>query len=154
MSFCSHFGCAWRREGAWAAGLGTPPLQVGARAGAAGAVTLEPGAAARAADVAARVVSRWPDGRAAAVSLTFDNLGEAAEIELGLRGADEPRGGHWSVVSALPVVMERVVGAGCRLPATFSSRGSMPSLSGGAALDRGGRPRSASTRGAMRTGPG
>jgi peptidoglycan/xylan/chitin deacetylase (PgdA/CDA1 family) len=64
---------------------------------------------------------RWPEGRAAAVSLTFDNLGEAAEIELGLRGADEPRGGHWSVVSALPVVLEELADAG--LPATFFVEG-------------------------------
>jgi peptidoglycan/xylan/chitin deacetylase (PgdA/CDA1 family) len=63
----------------------------------------------------------WPDARAAAVSLTFDNLGEAAEIELGLRGAQEPRGGHWSVVSALPVVLEELAGAG--LPATFFVEG-------------------------------
>jgi len=55
------------------------------------------------------------------VSLTFDNLGEAAEIELGLRGADEPRGGHWSVVSALPVVLEELAAAG--LSATFFVEG-------------------------------
>jgi len=66
-------------------------------------------------------MSRWPDARAAAVSLTFDNLGEAAEIELGLRGAEEPRGGHWSVVSALPVVLEELAGAG--LSATFFVEG-------------------------------
>jgi len=63
----------------------------------------------------------WPDGARAAVSFTFDNLGEAAEIELGLRGAEEPRGGHWSVVSALPVVLEELAGAG--LPATFFVEG-------------------------------
>ncbi len=57
-------------------------------------------------------MSRWPDGARAAVSLTFDNLGEAAEIELGLRGADEPRGGHWSVEAGLPVVLEELAGAG------------------------------------------
>jgi len=63
----------------------------------------------------------WPDGRAAAVSLTFDNLGEAAEIELGLRGAKERREGHWSVVSALPLVLEELADAG--LPATFFVEG-------------------------------
>jgi len=63
----------------------------------------------------------WPDGRSAAVSLTFDNLGEAAEIELGLRAPDEPRGGHWSVVSALPVVLEELARA--ELPATFFVEG-------------------------------
>lgn len=63
----------------------------------------------------------WPDGRAAAVSLTFDNLGEAAEIELGLRAPEQPRGGHWSVTSALPVVLEELAGAG--LSATFFVEG-------------------------------
>jgi len=66
-------------------------------------------------------MSRWPDGARAAVSLTFDNLGEAAELELGLRSEDEPRGGHWSVVSALPVVLEELAGAG--FPATFFVEG-------------------------------
>lgn len=65
----------------------------------------------------------WPGDARAAVSLTFDNLGEAAEIELGLRAADEPRGGHWSVVSALPVVLEELAGAGAGLPATFFVEG-------------------------------
>lgn len=55
------------------------------------------------------------------MSLTFDNLGEAAEIELGLRGADEPRGDHWSVVSALPVVLEELATADLR--ATFFVEG-------------------------------
>jgi len=70
-------------------------------------------------------VSRWPGDCRAAVSLTFDNLGEAAEIQLGLRGADEPRGGHWSVVSALPVVLEELAAAGSSagLPATFFVEG-------------------------------
>jgi peptidoglycan/xylan/chitin deacetylase (PgdA/CDA1 family) len=63
----------------------------------------------------------WPEGRAAAVALTFDNLGEAAEIELGLRGADEPRGDHWSVTNALPVVLEELAAAG--LQATFFVEG-------------------------------
>jgi peptidoglycan/xylan/chitin deacetylase (PgdA/CDA1 family) len=66
-------------------------------------------------------MSRWPDGRRAAVSVTFDNLGEAAEIQLGLRGADEPRGGHWSVTNALPIVLEELHEAG--LPATFFVEG-------------------------------
>lgn len=66
-------------------------------------------------------MSRWPDGRRAAVSLTFDNLGEAAEIELGLRGSDEPRGGHWSVTNALPVVLEELRAADLR--ATFFVEG-------------------------------
>jgi peptidoglycan/xylan/chitin deacetylase (PgdA/CDA1 family) len=66
-------------------------------------------------------MSRWPEGRRAAVSVTFDNLGEAAEIELGLRGADEPRGGHWSVTNALPIVLSELHDAG--VPATFFVEG-------------------------------
>jgi peptidoglycan/xylan/chitin deacetylase (PgdA/CDA1 family) len=65
-------------------------------------------------------MSRWPDGRHAAVSLTFDNLGEAAEIELGLRGADDV-GDHYSVTVALPVVLEELAAAA--LPATFFVEG-------------------------------
>jgi peptidoglycan/xylan/chitin deacetylase (PgdA/CDA1 family) len=37
------------------------------------------------------------------VSVTFDNLGEAAEVQL---GADSPRGGHFSVVDVLPRLLE------------------------------------------------
>ncbi len=63
----------------------------------------------------------WPDGRRAAVSITFDNLGEAAEIQLGLRGIDEPHGGHWSVTNALPIVLEELHEAG--VAATFFVEG-------------------------------
>lgn len=46
---------------------------------------------------------RWgPDGRRAAVSLTFDNLGEAAEIEQGVWPEDRPTGAHPSVTDGLP----------------------------------------------------
>jgi peptidoglycan/xylan/chitin deacetylase (PgdA/CDA1 family) len=47
----------------------------------------------------------WPDGTRGAVSITFDNLGEAAELELGLRDASAPLGGHYSVTTALPIVL-------------------------------------------------
>jgi hypothetical protein len=63
----------------------------------------------------------WPDGRRAAVSITFDNLGEAAELELGLRAADEPLGNHYSVTSALPIVLGELAGTG--LAATFFIEG-------------------------------
>lgn len=66
-------------------------------------------------------MSRWPEDRRAAVSVTFDNLGEAAEVQLGLRGADEPRGGHWSVMNALPIVLAELHEAG--VPATFFVEG-------------------------------
>jgi peptidoglycan/xylan/chitin deacetylase (PgdA/CDA1 family) len=63
---------------------------------------------------------RWPEGRRAAVSVTFDNLGEAAEIELGIR-PEEPLGGHYSVTNCLPVVLELLADA--RLQATFFVEG-------------------------------
>ncbi len=63
----------------------------------------------------------WPGGARAAVSITVDNLGEAAEIELGLRAADEPRGDHYSVTTALPIVIDALAAA--RLSATFFIEG-------------------------------
>jgi peptidoglycan/xylan/chitin deacetylase (PgdA/CDA1 family) len=65
--------------------------------------------------------SRWPDGRRAAVSITFDNLGEAAELELGLRSEDEPLGDHYSVTNSLPIVLRELAAAG--LSATFFVEG-------------------------------
>lgn len=65
-------------------------------------------------------MTRWPDGRRAAVSLTFDNLGEAAEIEMGLRAEDDV-GDHYSVTVGLPLVLEELDAAG--LPATFFVEG-------------------------------
>jgi peptidoglycan/xylan/chitin deacetylase (PgdA/CDA1 family) len=65
-------------------------------------------------------MSRWPDGRRAALSLTFDNLGEAAEIEMGLRAEDDV-GDHYSVTAGLPVVLEELESQG--LPATFFVEG-------------------------------
>jgi peptidoglycan/xylan/chitin deacetylase (PgdA/CDA1 family) len=65
-------------------------------------------------------MSRWPDDRRAAVSLTFDNLGEAAEIQLGLRSVDEV-GDHYSVAVGLPIVLAELEAAG--LPATFFVEG-------------------------------
>jgi peptidoglycan/xylan/chitin deacetylase (PgdA/CDA1 family) len=66
-------------------------------------------------------MSRWPGGARAAVSVTVDNLGEAAEIELGLRAAGAPLGAHYSVVTALPLVLDALAAA--RLPATFFVEG-------------------------------
>jgi peptidoglycan/xylan/chitin deacetylase (PgdA/CDA1 family) len=63
----------------------------------------------------------WRDGRRAAVSLTFDNLGEAAELELGLDAGDQPPEGHYSVTTALPIVLEELERAG--LGATFFVEG-------------------------------
>jgi peptidoglycan/xylan/chitin deacetylase (PgdA/CDA1 family) len=63
----------------------------------------------------------WPEGARAAVSITVDNLGEAAEIELGLRAVDAPLGNHDSVVGALPIVLKALAAA--RLRATFFVEG-------------------------------
>lgn len=49
--------------------------------------------------------SPWPGGARAAVAVTFDNLGEAAEQE---KGMDTPTGGHYSVETGLPIVLEEL----------------------------------------------
>lgn len=53
-------------------------------------------------------MSVWPDGRPSAISVGFDNFGEASEIQMGLRSPDEPRGGHYSVTTCLPIVLEEL----------------------------------------------
>ncbi|HYV16119.1 MAG TPA: polysaccharide deacetylase family protein [Conexibacter sp.] len=63
----------------------------------------------------------WPGGARAAVSVTVDNLGEAAELQLGLREADAPLGGHYSVTTALPIMLGALAAA--RQPATFFVEG-------------------------------
>lgn len=67
------------------------------------------------------MLSPWPDGACGAVSITFDNLGEAAELELGLRDTETPLGGHYSVTTALPVVLAMLADTG--LQATFFVEG-------------------------------
>jgi peptidoglycan/xylan/chitin deacetylase (PgdA/CDA1 family) len=62
----------------------------------------------------------WHGGRRAAVSLTFDNLGEAAELELGLEPGGR-QGDHHSVTTALPIVLEELERAS--LQATFFVEG-------------------------------
>ena len=66
-------------------------------------------------------MSAWPGSARAAVSITVDNLGEAAEIELGLRSPEDPLGGHYSVVTALPIMLDLLADAG--LSATFFVEG-------------------------------
>jgi peptidoglycan/xylan/chitin deacetylase (PgdA/CDA1 family) len=46
-----------------------------------------------------------PDACRAAVSVTFDNLGEAADLERGLWPEDEPLGRHFSVKRTLPRIL-------------------------------------------------
>jgi peptidoglycan/xylan/chitin deacetylase (PgdA/CDA1 family) len=60
----------------------------------------------------------WPERARAAVSVTFDNLGEAAEQELGM---DTPTGDHYSVNTALPIVLAELEKARAR--ATFFVEG-------------------------------
>lgn len=48
---------------------------------------------------------RWKAGTRAAVSLTFDNLGEAIELERGTWPPDTPLGQHPSVTHALPAIL-------------------------------------------------
>jgi peptidoglycan/xylan/chitin deacetylase (PgdA/CDA1 family) len=55
------------------------------------------------------------------VSITFDNLGEASDLERGWWPEDEPLGRHDSVTEALPRVLDLLGGAGLR--ATFFVEG-------------------------------
>lgn len=50
---------------------------------------------------------RWgPGGQAAAVSITFDNLGEAMDLSLGTWPKEEPTGRHYSAVEVLPRILD------------------------------------------------
>lgn len=62
-----------------------------------------------------------PDARRAAVSVTFDNLGEAADLERGLWPEDEPLGHHFSVRRTLPRILDTLDELGLR--ATFFVEG-------------------------------
>jgi peptidoglycan/xylan/chitin deacetylase (PgdA/CDA1 family) len=55
------------------------------------------------------------------VSVTFDNLGEAAQLELGMWPPDVPEGQHFSVVDVLPRLLELL--AARKLQATFFIEG-------------------------------
>ena len=55
------------------------------------------------------------------VSVTFDNLGEASDLERGWWPEDEPLGAHYSVTEALPRVLEALDETGLR--ATFFVEG-------------------------------
>jgi peptidoglycan/xylan/chitin deacetylase (PgdA/CDA1 family) len=55
-----------------------------------------------------RGVTWGPDAKSAAVSFTFDNLGEAAELELGIWPADKPVGDHYSAKRVVPELLERL----------------------------------------------
>ncbi len=57
----------------------------------------------------------------AAVSVTFDNLGEAAQLELGMWPEDVPQGEHFTVRDVLPRLLELLAARGVR--ATFFVEG-------------------------------
>jgi peptidoglycan/xylan/chitin deacetylase (PgdA/CDA1 family) len=63
----------------------------------------------------------WPGGARGALSLSFDNLGEAAEIELGALPPDAPLGRHFSATRAVPAILEALSSRG--LAATFFVEG-------------------------------
>jgi peptidoglycan/xylan/chitin deacetylase (PgdA/CDA1 family) len=50
-----------------------------------------------------------PDSKRSALSFTFDNLGEAADLEFGKWPANVPVGRHYTVTEVLPALMERLV---------------------------------------------
>jgi peptidoglycan/xylan/chitin deacetylase (PgdA/CDA1 family) len=57
-------------------------------------------------EVQGRLLHRWgSNARRAAVSVTFDNLGEAADLERGLWPENEPLGRHFSVRRVLPRIL-------------------------------------------------
>lgn len=52
-------------------------------------------------------MAEWPGGARGALCLSFDNLGEAAAIELGALAADDPSiGAHPTVTQTLPYLLE------------------------------------------------
>ncbi|HEX5375044.1 MAG TPA: polysaccharide deacetylase family protein [Solirubrobacterales bacterium] len=55
------------------------------------------------------------------MSLTFDNLGEAAELEMGALSADAPLGGHVTATEVVPALLDRL--AARELAATFFVEG-------------------------------
>ena len=52
--------------------------------------------------------SPWPGGARAALSLSFDNLGEAAELELGAIAEGAPLGGHFTATEVLPALLDQL----------------------------------------------
>jgi peptidoglycan/xylan/chitin deacetylase (PgdA/CDA1 family) len=63
----------------------------------------------------------WPGGARTALSLSFDNLGEAAELELGALPADAPLGRHHTATDAVPALLDLLAERG--LAATFFVEG-------------------------------
>ena len=73
-------------------------------------------------DPVSKTSGGWgPDARCAAVTVTFDNLGEAADLERGLWPEGEPLGHHFSVRQTVPRILS-VLGK-LELRATFFVEG-------------------------------
>jgi peptidoglycan/xylan/chitin deacetylase (PgdA/CDA1 family) len=66
-------------------------------------------------------VAGWPGGPAGALSLSFDNLGEAAEIELGALAPEDARGDHFTATRVLTALLGALSESG--LSATFFVEG-------------------------------
>jgi peptidoglycan/xylan/chitin deacetylase (PgdA/CDA1 family) len=67
-------------------------------------------------------VTDWPGGARGALCLSFDNLGEAAEIELGALAPDDPSvGKHRTATRVLPALLDAL--ANRELAATFFVEG-------------------------------
>lgn len=78
-------------------------------------------------------MSAWGVSAAAAVSVTFDNLGEAAQLELGMWPEDVPQGEHFTVFEVLPRLLELLATRGVR--ATFFVEGLNAEMYPGALRD-------------------
>jgi peptidoglycan/xylan/chitin deacetylase (PgdA/CDA1 family) len=63
----------------------------------------------------------WPHGASAALSLSFDNLGEAAELEMGALAADTPLGRHETALEVVPRLLGQLDERG--IAATFFVEG-------------------------------
>jgi peptidoglycan/xylan/chitin deacetylase (PgdA/CDA1 family) len=63
----------------------------------------------------------WPGGARGALNLSFDNLGEAAELELGALPAEAPLGRHETALEVLPRLLGQLGDRG--LAATFFVEG-------------------------------
>jgi peptidoglycan/xylan/chitin deacetylase (PgdA/CDA1 family) len=63
----------------------------------------------------------WPGGARGALNLTFDNLGEAAELEMGALPAGAPLGGHETALAVVPRLLVQLEERG--IAATFFVEG-------------------------------
>jgi peptidoglycan/xylan/chitin deacetylase (PgdA/CDA1 family) len=63
----------------------------------------------------------WPGGARGALNLSFDNLGEAAELEMGALPPDAPLGGHETAVAVVPRLLGQLEQRG--ISATFFIEG-------------------------------